>query len=148
VNPFQSLREYEEFIYTLPQQFHFIHASTLVVVRRGHVFAILSGEIRFRAGYRLAIQEHFTFDEGPVVLQRYSYEVWHGEEELYWYDSQPHPHDPTLASTHPHHKHVPPDIKHNRIPAPGLSFTQPNLPILIQEIEHILQLSAGADRAV
>ncbi|MEN8215749.1 MAG: hypothetical protein ABFS56_05115 [Pseudomonadota bacterium] len=35
-----------------------------------------------------------------------------------------------LASTHPHHKHIPPDIKHNRIPAPILSFTHPNLPEL------------------
>ncbi len=40
-------------------------------------------------------------------------------------------------STHPHHKHVPPDIKHNRIPAPGLSFTQINLPFLIREIEEM-----------
>lgn len=43
-----------------------------------------------------------------------------------------------LASTHPHHKHIPPDIKHNRIPAPGLSFTRPNLPFLIEEIERDL----------
>ncbi len=35
----------------------------------------------------------------------------------------------------PHHKHVPPDIKHHHIPAPGLSFTRPNLPFLIEEIE-------------
>jgi len=52
-----------------------------------------------------------------------------------WYDPQPHPNDPTLASTAPHHKHVPPDIKHHRIPAPGLSFGSPNLPLLIEEIE-------------
>ena len=51
------------------------------------------------------------------------------------YDPQPHPNDPTLASTAPHHKHVPPDIKHHRIPAPGLSFDRPNLPLLIEEIE-------------
>ncbi len=37
--------------------------------------------------------------------------------------------------THPHHKHILPDIKHHRIPAPDLSFTRPNLPFLIQEIE-------------
>ena len=55
-------------------------------------------------------------------------------KRLYWYDSQPHPHTPELQNTHPHHKHIPPDIKHNRIPAPGLSFTQPNLPFLIEEI--------------
>jgi hypothetical protein len=33
---------------------------------------------------------------------------------------------------------IPPDIKHNRIPAPGLSFTQPNLPFLIEEIVQTL----------
>jgi hypothetical protein len=30
---------------------------------------------------------------------------------------------------------VPPDIKHNRIPAPEMSFTRPNLSVLIREIE-------------
>lgn len=29
------------------------------------------------------------------------------KEKLYWYDSQPHPNDPILQNTHPHHKHVP-----------------------------------------
>jgi hypothetical protein len=46
-----------------------------------------------------------------------------------------HPNDPSLANTHPHHKHVPPDMKHHRIPAPDLSFIRPNLPFLIEEIE-------------
>jgi len=76
-----------------------------------------------------------SFDQSPGQIRGYSYEVWYGDEQLYWYDSQPHPDDPSLASTHPHHKHIPPDIKHNRVPAPGLSFTQPNLPFLIEEIE-------------
>jgi len=40
-----------------------------------------------------------------------------------------------LASTFPLHKHVPPDIKHHRIPAPEMSFTQPNLLVLVREIE-------------
>jgi len=53
----------------------------------------------------------------------------------YWYDPTPHPNNPSLAFYHPHHKHVPPDIKHNRIPAPGLSFDRPNLPFLIREME-------------
>jgi hypothetical protein len=30
------------------------------------------------------------------------------------------------------------DIKHNRMPAPEMSFTQPNLPALIQEINSLL----------
>jgi hypothetical protein len=72
-----------------------------------------------------------------VVIERYGYEVWLGSDKLYWYDSQPHPTDSALASTHPHHKHIPPDIKHHRIPALGLSFTAPNLPFLIAEIESL-----------
>jgi len=56
----------------------------------------------------------------------------------------PHPNDPTLQSTYPHHKHIPPNIKHHRIPAPNLSFTHPNLPFLIEEIEQeILGISAS-----
>jgi len=47
--------------------------------------------------------------------------------------------DPALQSTHPHHKHIPPNIKHNRIPASEMSFTQPNLPVLIWEIETIIR---------
>jgi hypothetical protein len=79
-----------------------------------------------------------NFIHDLVILVRYGYEVWHGEQKLFWYDSQAHPNDPTLASTHPHYKHIPPDIKHNRIPAPGMSFSQPNLPLLIAEIEQML----------
>jgi hypothetical protein len=78
MNPFQSLREYEIFVYTLSQRFPSILHSTLIVIRRGRLLAEL---------------------------------------------------------TDPHHKHVPPDIKHHRIPAPGLSFAAANLPLLIHEIE-------------
>ncbi|MEE4355379.1 MAG: DUF6516 family protein, partial [Desulfococcaceae bacterium] len=56
-----------------------------------------------------------------------------------WYDSQPHPNTPELAENHPHHKHIPPNIKSNRIPAPQLSFRQANLPVLIQEIETLIK---------
>jgi len=42
-----------------------------------------------------------------------------------------------VASSFPHHKHVPPDIKHHRVPAPEMSFAQPNLVVLIQEIEEL-----------
>ena len=33
---------------------------------------------------------------------------------------------------------APPGIKHHRIPAPGLSFNRPNMPVLIAEIEREL----------
>jgi len=55
-------------------------------------------------------------------------------EYLIWYDSWSHPDDKSLAATDPHHKHIHPNIKHNRIPAPNLSFYQPNLIFLINEI--------------
>jgi hypothetical protein len=121
MNPFQSLREYELFVYALPQQFPRIVRSTLVVAQRGQFYAEVNGEIAFPAAYRLNVYERLTWDTGPLVIEGYSYEVWRGDQELYWYDSQPHPNDPILASTDPHHKHIPPDIKHHRIPAPGLS---------------------------
>ncbi len=139
MNPFQSLRDYEEFVYTLKQRFSVIDASTLVVARRGKRTATLQGEIIFRQGYRIALKERLSFDEGPVVIEDYGYEVWDKGEKIAWYDAQPHPGDKTLSDNHPHHKHIPLDIKHHRIPAPKMNFTQPNLPVLIQEIEELLK---------
>jgi hypothetical protein len=48
-----------------------------------------------------------------------------------------------LQSTYPHHKHVPPDIKHNRTPAEEMSFVQPNLPALIREISTLINSING-----
>jgi len=138
MNPFQSLRDYELFVYALPEHFPSIRYATLVVAQRAPAYAELIGEVVFADDYRLSVYERLTWDTGTVQIDAYGYEVWQGSNELYWYDSQSHPNDPTLASTHPHHKHVSPDIKHNRIPAPQLSFAQPNLPFLIQEIESLL----------
>lgn len=134
MSPFQSLADYETFVYTIQQDYPSITRSTLILARRGRSTANLTGELRFDNGYRLVVYEILTWDEGPVLIQRYSYEVWSGNEKVYWYDPQPHPNDPSLAGTHPHHKHIPPSIKHNRMPAPGLSFEKPNLPFLINEI--------------
>jgi len=133
----QSLLEYEQFVYTLPQQYPLIRRSTLTVIRRGAAVARLAGEVEI-GHYRLVVREKLSFAGDVGQITGYGYEVWQGEEKRYWYDSQEHPQDPTLASTHPHHKHIPPDIKHHRIPAPGLSFRQPNLPFLIQEITQLL----------
>ncbi len=132
---FLSLPEYERFIYTLQETYPAILRSTVVMIRRGQLIAEVSGELSFADDYRLSLFERLRWNTGQLTLAGYSYEVWRGDEKLYWYDSQAHPNDPTLASTDPHHKHIPPDIKHHRIPAPGLSFAPPNLPFLIQEIE-------------
>ena len=138
MNQLTSLVEYEEFIYALQQQFPAIACSTLLVVRRGVGTLQVRGEIIFSGGVRLLVAERSMLDGGILRIVSYGYEVWRGAEKLYWYDSQPHPDDPTLATTLPHHKHVPPDTKHHRLPAPGLSFTRPNLPFLIEEIERAL----------
>jgi hypothetical protein len=143
VNPFQSLRNYEAFIYSLPQEFPSIQRSTLTIIRKGRSFAELVGEIHLTGSFRLMVYELLHWREDALSIKSYSYEVWQDNEKLYWYDSQPHPHEPSLASSHPHHKHVPPDIKHNRIPAPNLTFTAPNLPFLIEELEEVLQNNKG-----
>lgn len=137
MNPLQLLLEYEQFVYMLPQHYPVIRRSPLTVVRRGAAVAILMGDIEIDH-YRLVVREKLSFASGTGRIMDYGYEVWQGQEKLYWYDSQEHPDDPTLAKTHPHHKHIPPDIKHHRVPAPGLSFVQPNLPFLIREIEQLL----------
>ena len=87
------------------------------------------------------MREEIDFDE--LLITSYGYEVYRGTEKLYWYDDFPHPNVPTLASTHPHHKHIPPNIKRNRIPAPGISFKRPNLPIIIQELEDLITVAKG-----
>jgi hypothetical protein len=138
VNPFRSLRDYEVWIYGLPQRFSAIAYSTLLLAQRGRQLAELTGELAFSDGCRLVVYERLTWDAGELLIEGYGYEVWQGSNKLYWYDSQPHPADSSLASTYPHHKHIPPDVKHHRVPAPGLSLNQPNLPLLIDEIEHDL----------
>lgn len=138
-----DLRLYEHFIYTLPQRYSLIRNSTLVLIPHGAAFAELAGVLLFAQDIRLTVWEDIDFDE--QVIQGYSYAVSRSEERLYWYDPQPHPHHPALASTHPHHKHIPPNIKRNRIPAPGLSFSKPNLVYLIEEIER--ELLPGSTQA-
>ena len=136
MSPLQSLAEYERFIYTLQQRHPAIRRSTLVVIRRGRAIARLTGELEI-GHYRIVVREKLFFLTRPGRITGYGYEIWRGDQKLAWYDSQPHPEDPGLAATDPHHKHIPPDIKHHRIPAPHLSFTEPNLPILIEEIEQL-----------
>ena len=137
-NPLRTPGDYELFLYTLTEQFPAVRRSTITFVRRGASLARVAGELYFNNDIRLVVRERLVYNRLPVIIDSYGYEVWQGEENLYWYDSQPHPGESSLQSTHPHHKHLPPDIKHNRIPAPEMSFTQPNLPALIQEISSLL----------
>ena len=146
MNPLATPEDYELFLYTLTERFPSIRRSTVTFVRRGATLARVAGELFFDQDIRLVIRERLVFHRLPGVLDWYGYEVWRGERKLYWYDPQPHPNDPELQTSHPHHKHIPPDIKHHRIPAPQMSFYQPNLPFLIQEIEELIATIAASDR--
>lgn len=138
-NPLRTPEDYELFLYTLTEQFASVRRSTVTFVRRGASLARVTGELHFDRDIRLVIRERIIYHRLPATIDEYGYEVWRGDEKLYWYDSQPHPNDPALQITHPHHKHIPPNIKRNRIPAPDLSFSQPNLPALIREIEVLIK---------
>jgi hypothetical protein len=106
----------------------------------------------------LCVYELLDFQQGVIGVYRYEVSRCHpafslsplpepaeycsvgypDKEKLSWYDSWPHPNDASLALTYPHQKHVAPSIKRHRLPAPKLSFSRPNLPFLIEEIEHDL----------
>jgi hypothetical protein len=138
-NPLRTLEDYELFLYTLTDRFPSIRRSTVTCVRRGASLARIAGELFFDRKVRVVIRERILYHRLPVVIDWYGYEVWQGDRKLCWYDSQPHPNDATLQSTYPHHKHIPPDVKHNRVPAPAMSFSQPNLPALVKEVEAIVE---------
>lgn len=126
---------YGEFIYTLSLRHPNIRKSTLVLANIGRTLSELEGQLHFANDVILDVWE--LIDHSTGRIRNYSYEIYQAGEKLSWYDPFEHPHIPELASTHPHHKHVHPNIKRNRLPAPGISFEQPNLPLLIQEIEQI-----------
>jgi hypothetical protein len=136
-DPFRTPEDYELYLYTLTEKFPSIKRSTITLIRLGSTLARVAGKLHFESNIRLVVRERILYHRLPIIIDWYGYEVYRGEEKLYWYDSQPHPNDEELQSTHPHHKHIPPDIKNNRIPAANMSFTQPNLPSLISEIESL-----------
>jgi hypothetical protein len=133
-DPLRSLNEYSRYIAELFSQSN-VKSSTVAVWSDSHYTGVAEGEVVFVSGLRLRMREEVDFDAGIIIS--YGYEVYRGEERLYWYDDFPHPNDPTLALTFPHHKHIPPDIKHHRIPATEIGYNRPNLPAIINEIEEI-----------
>jgi len=153
-DPLASPSAYEAFIYALPDRYAAIRRSTLVYIASGSLFGRVEGQVFFAENVVLCVQEFLNFELN--IIEGYGYEVSHArvdlasqeaptiseycrasypnKEKFYWYDSFPHPNDVTLAGTDPHHKHIPPNIKRHRVPAPEISFTRPNLPFLIEEI--------------
>jgi hypothetical protein len=106
---------------------------------------------------KLCVQEYLNFELG--IITRYGYEVSRAhvlpdapdfpaageycratdphKDRLYWYGSfltRPIPPWPAPIPTTSMCRH----IKPHRVPAPELSFTRPNLPFLIEEIERLV----------
>lgn len=131
----RSLEAYSELVTNLLQGPE-VERSTVAVWSDSPYTGVAEGEVFFKEAIRLRLREEIDFDAG--LITSYGYEVYRAGERLYWYDDFPHPEDPSLASTFPHHKHVPPEIKRNRVPAPGLSFERPNLPTIVEEIRDLL----------
>jgi hypothetical protein len=134
--PIPDFHAYGELVYALPENHPRIRHSTLVLASIGPTLAKLEGQVTFTGDVVLDVWELIDFDAGLIL--NYSYEVYAAGDKVLWYDPWAHPHIPELASTHPHHKHIGPNVKHNRVPAPGISFERPNLPYLIEEIERDL----------
>jgi Family of unknown function (DUF6516) len=133
--PLQSLAAYSHFVAEVLDR-PMVQRSTVALWSNSPFTGTAEGEVFFSGGFRLRMRQELDFDS--ELITAYGYEAYRGEERLYWYDDFPHPNDPTLASTHPHHKHVPRDIKHHRIPAPDMSFTRPNLLMLVHEVEALI----------
>jgi len=136
-DPLKSLVNYSRFVAELLHR-PTVERSTIAVWSDSSYTGIAEGQVFFSNDIRLRLREELDFDAG--LITSYGYEVYRGGERLYWYDDFPHPNDQELAVTFPHHKHVPPDIKHNRVPAPEMSFTRPNLPVLIRDIEELARV--------
>lgn len=128
---FPTRTEYEALLYRIPAEYPAVISSTLHLYSTSALTAIVRGELVLQNGLRLRIVEVVDFKKRQITTYRYS--IFRGETRIRWYDPQPHPENPALQSTFPHHFHTDPDIKHNRQPAPGISFEQPNLTQLITD---------------
>ena len=133
-NPLASLTSYSRFVAESLDRPD-VTRSTVMVWSDSPFTGIAEGEVIFSTGIRLRMREELDFD--AALIASYGNEVYRGAERLFWCDDFPHPEDASLGSTFPHHKHVPPDIRHHRVPAPAMGFSRPNLPRLIEEIESL-----------
>lgn len=128
---FPSQAEYERLLYGLADAYPQIAQATLRLYSTSALTAVVEGSLYFHNGLELRVLEVLDFKYHR--FRRYSYTVFSHGEKIRWYDPQPHPENPALAATFPHHRHEPPDIKHNRVPASGIGFDTPNLPQLIAD---------------
>ena len=130
--PLDDIRSDSAFVYALAERHPFVTGSTLTLAPIGATLAKLEGRIACQGGIQVDVWELIDF--AARRLRTYSYEVYRGGEKVCWYDAWEHPEIPALASTFPHHKHVPPNLRDNRVPAPGIRFDAPNLDVVLEDV--------------
>lgn len=133
---FNSYDDYVAFLATLLDRFVYIQTMEFKVYLTSVTEGYSEGTMRFSHELVLSFNEHIDF--AAKRLFKYGYVAYQRGVKLFYYDPQPHPNDPSLASNFPHHKHIHPDLKHHRIPAPEMTFENSNLETVIREIETMI----------
>ena len=118
--PLASIASYSEWVYALANRHPFVTRSTLVLIPIGATLARLEGCLECFQGLTVEVWELVDFSKQQI--RTYSYEIYRHGEKVCWYDPWAHPEIPALAATFPHHRHLPPNLRENRVPAPGLRF--------------------------
>jgi len=93
----------------------FVTSSRLALVPIGATLAKLEGRIECRGGIHLEVWELIDF--AAKRIRTYSYEVYRGDEKICWYDSWEYPESRRWPPPFPHHKHIQPNLRDNRVPA-------------------------------
>jgi hypothetical protein len=130
--PLDGIASYSTFVYALAERHPFVTHSTLILAPIGATLAKLEGRIECKGGTHLEVWELIDF--AAHRIRTYSYEVYRAGEKVCWYDSWEHPEIPALAVTFPHHKHLLPNLRDNRVPAPGITFESPNLDVVLADV--------------
>ena len=97
--PLQSLNSYSNFITELVNR-PTVERSTVSVWSTSPYAGVVEGEIYFVKEFKLRLREELDF--GKELIRTYGYEIYHGEEKLFWYDDFPHPNNPELTATFPY----------------------------------------------
>ena len=129
---FESGSDYSFFLFSLENKFPEIIFSEINFYSIEPDLFLAKGIIEFALEIKLTFHKVINFCKQRIV--RCAYEVFKKNELLYFHDPQEHLEDSNLEPIFPHYKHLQPNIKRNRQPAAGISFIEPNLQFLIQEI--------------
>ena len=131
-SPLDGIASYSAFVYAVAERHSFVTHTALTLAPIGATLAKLEGRIECQGGVHVEVWELIDFRARRIRTD--SYEVYRGDEKLSWYDAWEHPEIPELTATFPHHKHVQPNMRDNRVAAPGIRFDAPNLDVVLADV--------------